>query len=436
MLSGRDPGELGIYGFRNRKDHSYNDLSIATSLDVKVPRVWDYLTRPGDHSIVLGVPGTWPPPAIRGDLVSGFLAPMSDGSSSDIDIRWTYPPELAREIEAVTPGYQVDVRDFRTVDRDRLITGITDMTRKHFTFFRHLLNTRPWNFAVMVEIGLDRIHHGFWRHLDPGHRLHEPDSPYKEVIRDYYRLLDMEIGETLGEIGFDVCPADKPGIVDPEQSETTVFIVSDHGARSLEGGFALNDWLIREGYLILNDEVVPDLDSASESAAERLPLTLNMIDWSKTAAWGEGGYYGRIFLNVAGREPEGIISPDRIDQLLSELTWKLESLPDDRGEPMGTIVRRPEELYSGINGIAPDLFVYFGDLAWRSIGTIGGDSLYTPGNDTGPDDANHAWDGIFIAAGRGIPDPRGSEGVDQATAGNILEVAPLVLSSLDPPDPA
>ncbi|MFC1629570.1 alkaline phosphatase family protein, partial [Gemmatimonadota bacterium] len=202
----------------------------------------------------------------------------------------------------------------------------------------------------------------------------------------------------------------------------TVFIVSDHGARSLEGGFALNDWLIRQGYLVLKE--AGPVDSVTNS--DRIPLTHEMIDWSRTRAWGEGGYYGRVFLNVAGREPEGIVPRSGIESLLSDLTRKLEDLPDDRGDPMGTVVRRPEDLFTEIKGIPPDLFVYFGDLAWRSIGTIGGDSLYTPGNDIGPDDANHNWDGIFIAAGRGISE-------EGETASDILDIAPRVLSVLDLP---
>lgn len=401
MLSGCDPGAIGLYGFRNRKDHSYDRLSIATSLDVKVPRIWDHLTRPDDHSIVVGVPGTWPPPAIQGELVSGFLAP-----GTDRDTRWTHPPELAREIEEVVGDYQVDVREFRTEEKDRLITDISEMTRKRFTLFRHLLKTRPWNFSVLVEIGLDRIHHGFWRHLDPDHRLHDPDSPYKEVIRDYYRLLDAEIAETLETLSV--------------SGDTTVFIVSDHGARSLEGGFALNDWLIREGYLSLKEPSLigpTDLTDSADPDLERTSLSPDMIDWSRTRVWGEGGYYGRVFLNMEGREPAGIVPPSEVEPLLSELTRKLEDLPDDRGNPMGTVVRQPGELFTEVNGIPPDLFVYFGNLAWRSIGTITPPplngtldppgrirepSLYTPGNDTGPDDANHDWDGIFIAAGRGI----------------------------------
>ena len=60
MMSSRTPGDLGVYGFRNRTDHSYNGLAIADSTAIKVPRLWDIATRNGKPSIVLGVPGTYP----------------------------------------------------------------------------------------------------------------------------------------------------------------------------------------------------------------------------------------------------------------------------------------------------------------------------------------------------------------------------------------
>ncbi len=56
----------------------------------------------------------------------------------------------------------------------------------------------------------------------------------------------------------------------------------------------------------------------------------------------------------------------------------------------------PQDIYSEINGVPPDLIVYFGNLAWRSIGSIGLGVIHTFENDMGPDDANHAQDGIFI----------------------------------------
>lgn len=60
MMSGYDPGQLGIYGFRNRKDYSYNGYSIANASAIKVDRVWDVLSRAGKQVILLGVPQTYP----------------------------------------------------------------------------------------------------------------------------------------------------------------------------------------------------------------------------------------------------------------------------------------------------------------------------------------------------------------------------------------
>lgn len=89
----------------------------------------------------------------------------------------------------------------------------------------------------------------------------------------------------------------------------------------------------------------------------------------------------------------------------------------------------PEELYGEPKGVPPDLIVVFGDLYWRSVGTIGGaEGIQTLENDTGPDDANHAQDGLYVAAGAGI-----------AAGGQIdahlLDVAPTVLELLGIEEP-
>lgn len=73
MLSGRDPGELGIYGFRNRRDHSYDNLAIADSRAVQVDRVFDLATKAGKRVIIQGIPQTSPPVAVNGAAVSCFL---------------------------------------------------------------------------------------------------------------------------------------------------------------------------------------------------------------------------------------------------------------------------------------------------------------------------------------------------------------------------
>ena len=66
MMSSKSPGRLGVYGFRNRADHSYDRYSIANSLAIKEDRLWEILTQRGKRSIVIGVPGTYPPKPLNG----------------------------------------------------------------------------------------------------------------------------------------------------------------------------------------------------------------------------------------------------------------------------------------------------------------------------------------------------------------------------------
>src|SRR5438552_8253852 len=91
MLASKDPGQLVIYGFRNRTDYSYAGLGLTTSRAVRERRVWDILGSEGLRSIVIGVPGTYPPPTITGELVADFLTP-------DRSVDYTFPRALKDEI--------------------------------------------------------------------------------------------------------------------------------------------------------------------------------------------------------------------------------------------------------------------------------------------------------------------------------------------------
>jgi predicted AlkP superfamily phosphohydrolase/phosphomutase len=396
MMSSRTPGDLGVYGFRNRSDHSYEGLFIANGSAIKEPRLWDYATRRGKRSIVLSVPGTYPPRPLNGVMVTCFLTPSTQ-------VQYTFPPMLRREVEQVVGEYMFDVKDFRTDDKEYLLGQVYEMTNRRFALAEHLLRTKPWELFAMVEMGPDRMHHGFWKDMDPEHRKHVTGGPYEAAILDYHRHVDGLIGRLL----------------EHADEETAVLVVSDHGAKRMDGGIRVNEWLRREGLLATERE-----------PTERTSLKEVGTDWSRTVAWGEGGYYSRIFMNVRGREPEGIVAPEDYERVRDDLARRLEAIPDERGEPIPTKVYKPEEVYPDVTGVAPDLIVHFGDLLWRAVGTVGGDEgIHTFENDTGPDDANHAQDGLLIMTGPGIePGPR--EGM------HLLDVAPTVLDLLGLETPA
>jgi predicted AlkP superfamily phosphohydrolase/phosphomutase len=235
----------------------------------------------------------------------------------------------------------------------------------------------------------------FWHYVDPTHPLYEPGNPFEDAFHRYYRALDEHVGSLL-----EVLPAD-----------AITIVMSDHGARPMMGGICFNDWLLENGYLALTDEV-----------SEQTPIAKAPIDWSRTVAWGDGGYYGRLFLNVAGREPQGVVEPARYEEVRDELVTKLEAMSGPDGAPLGTKVLKPQGVYPEVRGVAPDLLVYFGDLAWRSVGAVGTGSVYTYENDVGPDGANHDRNGVFVM--KGAPgQPIGAvEGL------NLVDVGPTILS--------
>ncbi len=389
MMTSKDPGRLGFYGFRNRSDHSYDGLAFANSTLIKEPTVWDILTAAGKQSILIGIPQTYPPKAINGKIVCDFLTPSKDS-------RWTYPDDFKDEVERVTGGYIIDVDNFRTDDKERLLRQVYEMTERRFKLAKHLIAGEDWDFFMMVEMGPDRMHHGFWRYFDTGHRLYEAGHKFEHAIRDYYVYLDERIGELLA-------------LVD---DDTTVLVVSDHGAKAMAGGICVNDWLIDQGYLALK-----------ETPGEPATLKLDMIDWSKTTAWGEGGYYSRVFMNVAGREPRGFVPAEDYDKVRLELKRKFEAIVDPGGVNIGTRALFAEDIYETANGVPPDLIVYFGDLNWRSVGKVGNSAVHVFANDTGPDDANHDYHGIFIMSGPGVEAGRPAEL-------SIYDVAPTILTAL------
>ena len=391
MVTSANPGKLGIYGFRNRSRYDYEGLSFADSSTVKEDTIWEILSRHGKRPIVIGVPLTYPlKPVNNGLMISCFLTP-------DKSYQFTYPDVLRHEVERVSDGYILDVKDFRGEDKEQVLNTIYEMTGKRFKLTRHFIQNEDWDFLMMVEMGTDRIQHAFWGFFDNRHPRYLPGNKYENVIFDYYRYVDDEIGKTLALL----------------DEDTHVLIVSDHGAMMMEGGICINEWLINNGYLRLVH--YPD---------EVTQISKQMIDWGKTMVWGEGGYYGRLFFNVKDREPNGIIPKQNYEFIRNELIASLENQRDQTGQKINTKVFKPEDIYSKCRNIPPDLIVYYGDLAWRSVGSVGYNSIWTNKNDTGADDANHSQYGIFVMRGDNQHYAERRNGL------RIMDVTPTVLDRM------
>ncbi len=389
MMTGKNPGKLGIYGFRHRKGFAYNDGYIVNSTTVKEDTVWQILAKNGMKSIVLGVPPGYPPKEVENcNIVSCFITPSMEKA-------FTYPAELKDEILDVAKGKYIFDVTFRTENRDQIKKELFDMTEKRFDVAEYLVENKPWDFFIMHEIGFDRLHHAFWKYFDPQHPKYVKGTEYEHLDEEYYKMVDERIGKLVEILGEDCL----------------IFVVSDHGSKGMHGAFCINQWLVEKGYLKFKSEPssIIDFDKAE-------------VDWANTKAWGWGGYYARIFLNVKGREPNGIIDFKDVESVKAKLTQEIMSITDDTGRRMRNTVLEPNEFYGKAIGDKPDLMVYFDDLFWRSAGTLGHDSLYLFENDTGPDDSVHSMNGILL-----MFDQTRNLGGKELKGAKIEDMAPTIL---------
>lgn len=185
---------------------------------------------------------------------------------------------------------------------------------------------------VCVFDGTDRIQHMFWRYTEDGHPAAAGSGPNvrRDAIEEAYIHNDRLIGKVMAKL----------------RKDDLLMVLSDHGFTSFRRGVNLNGWLLANGYLALK----PGCDGSTE--------WLRDVDWSKTRAYAQG--LTGIFLNLAGREGEGIVQPGaEAAALRRELIDKLSGLRDPERDEVGiNRVYDAHQVYDGpylVN--APDLIV-------------------------------------------------------------------------------
>jgi predicted AlkP superfamily phosphohydrolase/phosphomutase len=400
MFTGVDAGTLGLYGFTSRPGFQYDSRLIPPNpRTLRRPTVWEILSRHGRTVCVLGVPPGYPPPTVNGVYVSDFATPFG---ASDFVSPKTYAPRIRRWVGGNYP-FDTPHLFHQPVELER---NLLAMLEAHFITARELLAERTWDVLALHEIGPDRLHHPYWHILDPDSPDFDATSEVCGMGRRYYRRLDEIIGQLVACAG----------------PSADVLIVSDHGFQPLKGLFALNEWLRREGYLKLHAPVPTTVT----------PLERCSVDWTKSQAWAAPGIHSRIYLNLKGREPKGIVPPSHADNVLQEIRDGLERLRDQSGRALPVQVYRPRELYTETNGEPPDLIAYFDSLRWSTNGDVGGPTLFPPlGRGPFEMPSTHSLEGVYIYTRRSS-----REGLGAASTRSILDVAPTVLESAGVPIPS
>jgi len=397
---GRNPGAFGFWDFTYRDDFSYGQPKLVNSKIIKPDPLYRLLSKMGKKLAVINVPVTYPPPNIEGAyFITSFMTPSTDHD-------FTYPKELKKEINELVGEYILDAslpgQNYRTMDKDVVMKRIYDMDSQRFTLLKHFITEKDCDYIFTVIMGTDRMPHLFYRYFDEKHKRYDPDSRYQDTLKEHYKFVDKNVGEIRSLL----------------DDYTVLFIHSDHSVQRLDGRINLNEWLINEGYMTLK-----------EYPSELNPFNDLKVDWANTKAWATG-YTGQIYLNVKGRESQGIVDPDDYYKLLNELTVKMLEIPDDEGKPLNTQVFRKEDIHFGpYTEYGPDLFIHFDECRWNISEMVGYKKLYSYDTPLGPDDGGHGFYGYFCLAGPGVP----AKG--QYYGASLLNVAPTVLYYMDIPVP-
>ncbi|MFZ2489163.1 MAG: alkaline phosphatase family protein [Anaerolineae bacterium] len=456
MVTGVQQGKHRVFDFWERDFQTYGFRLINASHRA-LPALWNLAGHAEKDVIIVNVPQTYPPEPVRGVMVSGRDTP-------GLSAAYTFPPELKAELDTVssTP-YVIVPDDWLWTQRGRPDLARTELLREadvRFDATLHLMKTRPWDLTFFVVSATDGVAHFFWQYFDPTHPLYNPAlaAQYGDTVREVYQRCDERIGELLAFL--------------QDQPDVNVLVVSDHGEGPLgRQTVHLNLWLETQGLLHFRDK--RSQASFSERAAiwashamqhgkqwlyrhvgfqtltklrhwwpDSIRTRLGAetffpgVDWFNTRAYSEE-LRGNIWINLAGRDPHGIVQPGgEYEALRDQIIATLPLLTDpETGRRPIHRVRRREELYSGpFVERFPDLLVeaeyadvfkphhaYNGPYAARQLS----DAELSRINITGC----HRSNGVFIAWG---PDVQPGGRVQGAA---LIDIAPTALHLLGQPVP-
>ncbi len=436
MISGQNPGKHGIYDFVRRQPGSYR-LQTVRSDFYQYQTMFDYLSSLGKRVAAINIPLTYPPRPINGIMIAGLGAPRNG--------QFTYPPQLRDELLA--DGYQLDNEiEFHPGHEREFADALIDTARRQVEWSIKLLRSGYWDLFMFVLRSLDEAQSFLWHYHDPLHPWYDTQKVAREgdLLLDVHQRTDALLGPVLDAIGED----------------TTVFIVSDHGGGSLLKEVFLNNWLQQQGWLKLKQRhfvqrigqnLLRRIGFTRENLSQhfagakmtrlrqRIPLSVQhslapsqsitldeAVDWTRTKAYSFG-YVGQIYVNLEGREPQGIVKPGtEYNELIEEISRRLFELTDPAiGEKVVDAVFRADKIYDGPYAhVAPDLTVIMRNMSYLSHSRrefASREIFATPKTD---ESGTHRPDGMFVITGKDFRNDKGP------LRSEIIDIMPTILMAL------
>ncbi len=436
MMTGKSPAKHGVVDFFEQ-DSNHVRRGYASSTQIEGEAIWDTVSRHGKRVGIVNVPLTYPPLSVNGYMVSGFMTPKGRED-------YTYPSELRDEILGVTGEYNPDPWDPLTPSQD--LNSFVHWMEIAEQAALYLLDRRGGDLYINVIQVLDQLQHLFWDILSNPAMQTESASRLWPLIERCYANLDEAIGQRLDRLSPD----------------TTLFLVSDHGFQPVKTWFNVNRWLAQAGFLKFEQgqmgvksvlaqvgltrenikALIRRVDSLglrrrvgrltratiSRKLGESLALP---IDWAQTVAYSGTRTNEGIFLNVKGRDPQGIVEPGaQYEEIRERIMNELSRLVDaETGERVVTAVYRREDVHQGkYLDLMPDILFCLDDKPYLVSDSTTTTRVFDPISRDYVQGRHHSL-GIVAAYGAGV-----AKGANTRDA-HIVDVAPTILYAMGLPVP-
>lgn len=419
IATGKNPGKHGIFDFF-KNSGTGSGKRVINSADVLSKTLWEILSDYGKQVGVINVPVTYPPKKVNGFIVSCMLTPS-------IESGLTYPADLTQEILREIGDYIITV-NWTHYGEKNIKALLSDLMYCHLQRRKavlYLMEQKSWDFLMVVFTGTDRIQHALWNYLDPNGFPPElqKDPAVEAGVISYFQELDSSIGL----------------IRDHLDQDTTLLIISDHGFGPLGKKVYVNRWLQEHGYLSVNRRryfksrfrgrlllglrgtvscLVPrffrkklirrtNLRKFGKfigiGIEDRFTQFYQCVDWHRTKAYMSAvTEQAGIYINLQGREPDGIVPQDQYESLRDEIIGDLKTLKDPETlEPLIKNVMKREEYYHGpFIDWAPDILFTIKDCEYRADMFLSDTLFEDPDKRFGW--GSHRMEGIFIAWGNQV----------------------------------
>ncbi len=433
LYTGVNPGQHGVFSFLTFDGY---DWDVLNRTDVDEFALWELLDREGYSSVVVNVPVTAPPDEIDGAVVPGYTAPEDPRC---------HPEGLLDDIRDEIGEYRIyGENPTGETPTEGKIEEYCALTRSRGEAFRYLADRFDPDFGFLQFQQTDTVFHEYPDHWGVVERIyetvdeqvqatieeHDPDTVI--VVSDHgigeYDGYEFRINEFLADEGFVERTAGESGMpswASIAESELRAGKQGTTGERStVERGLAA---AASVGLTSQRIAAALDLVGLKETVAQRVPgdiarAAAEQVDFASSTAYMRSRIELGVRINLAGREPSGVVDPEEYETVRTRLIDALEAVETPDGEPVFESVVRREALFHGDHvENAPDVVTIPVDFDHFLTASLRGDQFGPP-----QEPWNHKIDGSFAVSGAAIEAP--GTGI-----AHLFDVAPTVLSTMGIP---